>query len=384
MLFAGFIRISILTLILFSFRMVAATPVAGEDTGISSPDSGHAAEPEPYQNRWFAFPFAGYTPETSLMVGGVALRQFKPARADDETRASQILMSAIYTLNKQFLLGFYPNIILPEERWIFDGSHFYSFFPDRYWGIGPATRSAEELDVEFRVFQFEQVFLKKISADLHAGPILRWSRLSHLKLSDIDGNPVPEEQMDLEENSTLSGIGLSVRMDARNSITWPTRHHYVDISAIYYSEFLGATHPYASWKLDARAYFDLLGDGSSVLAFHLRTRLTEGQLPFQEFSMLGGQEIMRGYHEGRFRDANAMQIQAELRGRLYRRLGFAVFAASGEVWNRFEDFSLDNPKYAAGAGLRFDMNPKDTSNLRIDYGIGRHGSGLYLTIGEAF
>ena len=386
MLTSRTIRFATLVFLLVSNQTAAALSATGLDSETVPSDTTAAVldETETYQSNRFLLPFASYTPETSLMLGGVGMYQFKPSRAADETRSSRIIVAAIYTLNKQFLVEFHPAVITREEQWILDGSHFFAYFPDRYWGKGPDSRSAEEMDVEFRVLLFEQVFLRKIGPGLHAGPFLRWSRLSRLKLSDTDGNPVPEGRIDREENSTLPGIGLSVRLDARNSITWPTKHHYVDISALYYPGFIGSTHPHASWKLDGRAYFDVRGDGWSVLAFQLLTRFTEGRLPFQEFSMLGGQEILRGYHQGRFRDANAVQVQAEMRRRVYGRFGFAVFAATGEVWNRFEDFSLANPKYAAGAGLRFDTNPKDTSNLRIDYGIGRHGSGLYITIGEAF
>lgn len=112
--------------------------------------------------------------------------------------------------------------------------------------------------------------------------------------------------------------------------------------------------------------------------------MTGGDLPFQEYALLGGREIMRGYYEGRFRDANAAQLQAELRQHIHGRFGMAVFLAAGEVWGKNSNFTLDNPKIAGGLGLRFNLNPDDTTNIRIDYGIGRHDSGLYVTIGEAF
>ncbi len=389
MLLNRYVRVTILIILLVSTITTAVRATTGPAPGTVAADTAAAVpgEPAAYKSNKFILPFVSYTPETSLMAGGVVVYQFKPgraARADIETRSSQIITSAIYTLNRQFLVEFHPNILTQNERWILDGSHYYAFFPDRYWGVGPYSRSADEMDVEYRLLQFEQAFLRKVAPNLHVGPLVRWSRLSQLKLTGPDGDPVPAERIVTEEESTLPGVGFSVRRDMRNSITWPTENYYVDVSTLYYPAMLGATHPHASWLMDARAYFDMRGDGSSVLAFQIRTRMTEGRLPFQEFSMLGGQEILRGYHQGRFRDANAVQVQAELRQHVYWRFGITVFAATGEVWNRFEDFSMDNAKFAAGAGLRFDVNPGDTSNMRIDYGIGRHGSGLYITIGEAF
>lgn len=339
---------------------------------------------EPYSGNTVVLPFLSYTPETRWMFGGLLAYQFKPRGAGPETRASQVLFSGIYTLNSQLIIEFIPSVILPEERWMLDGYYNYSFFPDNYWGIGPRTTSEEEIDVEYRRLDFRQSALRQIATDLYAGPVLRWNRLSRVTFLNGDGDPLEAKIIPGSEGSTLPGFGFSVRWDKRNSITFPTEKHFLELSAIFYPDLLGASHPHHSWQLDARKYFDLRDNETSILAVHARLRMTAGDPPFQEFSLLGGREIMRGYYMGRFRDKNAVQLQAELRQHLFGRFGIAVFVAAGEVWDQFSDFTLGNPKIAGGAGIRFNMNPDDTSNIRIDYGIGRHDSGLYITVGEAF
>lgn len=354
--------------------LLAASPISAQET----PD-------EPYRNRVVPLPFASYTPETRLMFGGLVMYQFKPRSAGSETRASQILSSGIYTLNRQLILEFLPSVILPEERWLLEGAYQYAYFPNSYWGIGAQSRSDEKIGVEYRRLSFQQAALKKIGSNLYAGPMLRWSRLGKFELAAENGFPAPiEETIPGAAGSTLPGLGLSVRWDQRNSITAPTEKHYLALMSLYYPEILGASHPHLSVQLDGRKYLDIKDNRRSVLAFHFRLRMTAGELPFQEYSMLGGWEIMRGYFEGRFRDANAAQIQGEWRQHIYGRFGAAVFLAAGEVWGDPAGFSLGNPKYAGGVGLRFNLNPQDTNNIRIDYGIGRHGRGLYIKIGEAF
>lgn len=345
---------------------------------------GQQASQDLYADKTVILPFASYTPETSLMLGGMLMRQFKPAGADSETRASQMLFSGIYTFNKQLIVEWIPIVILPEEKWILDGVYQYAFFPDNYWGIGPLSQKEDELDVEYRRFHFQQAALRQVASGLYVGPRVRWSRLSNIEFSDPDGGLIPGNVISGGTGSTLPGVGFSVRWDKRNSITAPTENHYLELTALFYPNFLGATHPHQSWQLDARKYLDLRKDKKTILAFHLRTRLTGGDLPFQEYSLIGGREIMRGYYEGRFRDAHAFQLQAELRQHLIGRLGLAVFLAGGEVWGPLNHFNLSNPKIAGGLGLRFNLNPEDTNNIRIDYGITRHGGGLYVTIGEAF
>jgi len=359
-----------------------------------SPLYADAADDFRYESRKVLLPIIGYSPETSLMMGGFAMRQFKPAGAGPETRSSQLLAAGIYTLNKQATLELMSNIILPGERWIFDSRLEYIWFPQKYWGVGPETRNRDELSVEYRTYGVDLLVLRKLEEGVYAGPKISWNRLTDFAFMDDSDIRAPESEFYHEDgnilpgindgSNTLPGFGLSFRWDKRNSFMTPASGPYLELTGMIYPDLIGSTHPHKSLLLDARHYFDIRGDKRSVIAFHFRSNLTSGTLPFQAYSPLGGQEIMRGYYGGRFRDYNAAQIQTEFRQAVWWRFGVVAFAGAGEVWGRFDAFTLANPKLAAGAGLRFDLNPEDTSNIRIDYGMGRHGNGLYITIGEAF
>ncbi len=345
-----------------------------------------ADEPESqhYEGRWVILPYAGYTPETSLMFGGMAMHQFKPGGAGEETRSSNLIFAATYSLNRQFMLEMTPNVIFHDETLILDGRHEYSFFPENYWGVGADVSDEAEADIEYRQFVFNQAVLFRVVPELHFGPVIRWSRLTDISFPGDSNQFAGPDATEISEGSTLYGAGFSIRHDRRNSLITPTENYYLEFTGMLYPDFIGNTHPHSSWLVDARHYSDLSGDRSSVLGFHFRSLFMTGEPPFQEYALIGGREIMRGYYEGRFRDNNSMQIQAEYRRHIYWRFGATLFAAAGEVWNRFDEISLINPKISAGAGLRFNLNPEDTTHLRVDYGVGRHGSGLYITIGEAF
>jgi hypothetical protein len=45
---------------------------------------------------------------------------------------------------------------------------------------------------------------------------------------------------------------------------------------------------------------------------------------------------------------------------------------------------LDGFKYSYGFGGRLKLNKKESLNLRADLGITESGTGLYLTMNEAF
>jgi hypothetical protein len=51
---------------------------------------------------------------------------------------------------------------------------------------------------------------------------------------------------------------------------------------------------------------------------------------------------------------------------------------------KFEVFILYNYKWAAGGGLRFNLNKEDPTNIRIDYGVEKNTNGFYLQFGEVF
>ena len=164
-----------------------------------------------YTNRLTILPVLGTSPETSLMFGGVAMQQFKPAGAGAETRPSYVILSAIYTLNNQILVELTPALILPEESWIFGGSMFAYYFPDRYWGIGPQTQNEDEVSVEYKMFNIRQMALKKFSTSFYVGPVLRWYKNYDFVFTDQDDESFEPVGLTGSEGGGALGIGGAVR-----------------------------------------------------------------------------------------------------------------------------------------------------------------------------
>ena len=110
-----------------------------------------------------------------------------------------------------------------------------------------------------------------------------------------------------------------------------------------------------------------------------------GAVPFRELANLGGDKLLRGYYDGRYRDRQLVVAQVELRRQLFWRFNGVLFGGVGQVGNTLADFDEGGLKYTGGAGLRFRFNRRDRLNVRFDYGVGRDGStGFYFNFGEAF
>lgn len=123
---------------------------------------------------------------------------------------------------------------------------------------------------------------------------------------------------------------------------------------------------------------------SSVLAFQTLLQVTGGDVPFLDLSSIGGSQIMRGYYHGRFRDHHSLQVQTEWRKFVKGRFGFVLFGGVGNVWSEWNEIDLNLTKWALGGGLRFNLNPEDTTNIRLDVAAGPNTTGFYLSLGEAF
>ncbi|MBI5464541.1 MAG: BamA/TamA family outer membrane protein, partial [Ignavibacteriales bacterium] len=119
-------------------------------------------------------------------------------------------------------------------------------------------------------------------------------------------------------------------------------------------------------------------------AFQILGQYNDGQTPFYALAKLGGQTMMRGYFEGRFRDYHYTAAQVEVRTPLWWRFDAAAFVGTGEVAHRLGEFSLRELKPSLGFGIRFTVIPEERLRLRLDWGFGAHDSGFYIAADEAF
>jgi outer membrane protein assembly factor BamA len=312
------------------------------------------------------------------MLGGLGVRQFKTRGSGIKTRASNIQLTATYTLNKQINIRLQHAVFTPKEEWILNGQANYSKFPKNFWGIGPNTAEEDKVNIEYQKFEMRQMALRKIFKNIYLGPqwhfIYRYDMKFDETVPSITG----------AEGNLSNALGATFFWDKRDNILTPTQNHYLELSALFYTPFLQSEFGYQSYKIDARKYFRLQQEGKRVLAVQLLGLFNSGEVPFEEMGMIGGEYIMRGYFEGRYRDNNALQAQIEYRSLLTGRLGFALFVAGGNVFPGLGSVYISNTKWAVGAGLRYNINKADPTYIRLDYGIGENTGGLYLSIGEAF
>jgi translocation and assembly module TamA len=197
---------------------------------------------------------------------------------------------------------------------------------------------------------------------------------------------------------TLVGVVGAVRYDATDSLLDPRRGWRLDLAVTpYHALTEGGT--FARALGSARTYFDVTGDGGSVIAL----RATAGSLvgdsaaaPLDKRFYAGGGGSVRGYGFQRIgpRDAqrrltggaSLAEVSVELRQRVSGPIGVVAFLDGGTA-SESETPDFADLRFGAGLGLRYAtvIGP-----LRIDVAIpldkepGDTGYGIYVGLGQAF
>jgi outer membrane protein assembly factor BamA len=337
-----------------------------------------------YKTRILPLPNIGYSPDTKLVVGAFALMQFKPKKAGGDTRSSNIMASFAYTLKNQLSFETYYNVVFPEENWLWNGDLFFQRWPVSYWGVGIDTKASDEILIDYKTIASRQSIYRKILPGVYAGPLLRYGSMYDLKYESLQNDPLDPPPVTGNEGYNLFGLGFGGTWDRRNRILTPTMNHYLEVSFTFFTDNQMGDYSFENIMIDARKYLDFDTDGKSVLAFQTLISLNYGEVPFREMALIGGNRMMRGYIEGRFRDNTGVQLQSEFRRLIKGRIGMAVFGALGNVAPELSEIELEKTKWTLGSGIRYNINKQDPTFIRVDYGIGNNTSGFYVTLGEAF
>ncbi len=319
-----------------------------------------------------AVPILGYEPETRGHFGAVALLSFD-LNSGTDLRSSVAKTKLQYTLNKQLISEVEWDIFFREEKWFSSGQIHFSKYPDFYYGIGPNTSKDSELSYQSNRFSVDVRVLKKLRDNFFGGINTGYTRYSNFKFS--------EENIKFGElkNSDNYHFGITGLLDTRNSILNATEGLYLLAEAgFHFSE-----SNYSSLLLDFRTYHRWRD--RVILAGRMFLDSRFGDPPFFNMAFQGGDQWVRGYLLGRFRDRNLGALQMELRIHLIGRFGFAVFGGMSSLAASADRLITEDLKWNGGAGIRFLIDRENSVNLRIDFALGERGNrGFYVSFGESF
>ncbi len=321
-----------------------------------------------------------YTPETRLGYGGLINFFFREPASSTLSRPSTIMPDIIFTQNKQLILELNSEIYWKDEKYFSQGYIGYIKFPDKFYGIGNDTPEENEEDFTPKFTRFKASFLYRFFPSVYGGISYELENYKIIKLTE--GGMLTSGEILGSEGGTTAGIGIQFLLDNRNNIFYPSKGNFLQFFWKIFNSEVGSDYKYHSWLIDLRKYFSF--HNIHILAFQGYYNGLSGNIPFHKLALLGGNNMMRGYYQGRFRDKQMIMLQTEYRIHLWWRLGIAVFAGVGDVSDTLRNFNISNFKTSSGIGFRFRVDPQEKLNIRFDWGAGQNTSGIYITIAEAF
>jgi hypothetical protein len=320
-------------------------------------------------------PVIGYSPETKTYLGAVSLFTIRNLK-DSSTRVSNARAEFNYTWNKQLVFETGWNYFTKAEKWFSRGIVHYSKYPDLYYGIGHKTTNSDELRFQSNrlIIEFDMLRNSKKNQFFGFG-------LSHKHFYKFE---YLGELVSFPELKTGYSYGLKVLFldDSRDDILTSTNGKYFEVS----NTVNFGSHSYIKTILDYRNYYRIANSNNHILSTRIFFHNLIGNPPFFDYALIGGDQNVRGYYKGRFRDKNVTSLQVEYRNMLFWRIGMATFGGISVVSDqRFRKTNRENLKPNAGIGLRFRVDKTQNTNLRIDYAVGiNKQSGFYISFGESF
>jgi hypothetical protein len=328
---------------------------------------------------YLVYPTIAYSPETRFEFGAVGLLLYH-ANDNPKNRLSEANIFAFVTQESQWGIWQEHSLYTDSDKWFIQGNTRFQFFPLLYFGIGPNTKNDPAVVLSTNLIS-RQRFMRTIRPNLFVGPVVDLNRVYNVEYESSESHP--RRPQGSEGNTTL-GIGLSMTYDTRNNALNARNASYAELTYLNYH--FSPVFGFQSLQADARKYLPGFSK-SHVWAMQAFASFNEGNIPFNRLALMGGENLMRGYYLGRFRDNYYTAVQTEYRILPFsfsQRFGMAVFASAGNVAPRPDKLLQSSIKYAIGGGPRFLVFKNKDIFVRLDAASTPEGMAYYFFLGEAF
>lgn len=345
----------------------------------AAPPEDREPEPTGGSEAWRVLPLptVDVAPEVGVSAGVVLLFSGRPF---PDARPTVVEAEAALTTRRQVILETEAQVYTREDRLLVEARLDWLRYPEDEWGLGNQTLetaaqrfSADRFEGATRVFH-------RLGASTFLGPAVAFQDVSRVR--SAPGSRLERRTLPGSAGGLSLGAGGAVRWDDRQRALTPAAGEaFAQLTQLAFSPAWGSAHRFGRTDLDLRAF---LGLGPALLALRGRAVVHTGRPPFRMLALLGGEDTVRSYTLGRYRDRHLASAQVEVRLPVWWRLGVVGFVDVGDVFGPNSDASLLALKPGAGGGLRVCLDKEEGTNLRIDGAVGLGGWGLYAGFGEAF
>ncbi|MDC1395469.1 outer membrane protein assembly factor [Bacteroidia bacterium] len=336
----------------------------------------------PANPKFIAYPTIAYSPETLWEFGLSGLHVYR-ANRDTLNRLSEMQGFGFVTLEQQYGAWIEHALYTDKDKFFFLGQAKFQNFPLSYHGIGMNTPDEKIALVSTTEFKLKERVLRQVKPSLFTGFEVNFERQANVVFETESTQPLNLPFGHAGSSNLSLGWGL-VYNDIHNVLN-PRHGHFGEIAFLSSRKTWGSTFDFNLAFADLRYYKTIREN--NVLAIQAIGQFGNGDIPFNQLALMGGERMMRGYYLGRYRDNNYTSTQVEYRMLPFsfaKRWGGSVFASAGSVYTDFQSLKNSSIAWAIGGGPRFLIFPKKDVYNRVDVAFTPEGYGIYFFIGEAF
>jgi len=361
--------IAFAVILLSSIRLIATDRCLVQNDSIQAKDTN--------RNYLLAIPILFYGEETQWGLGVTSGYYFTK---EGQGKASNIHGTLIYTQNKQASLTLLPKFYTENRDFFYSGHLKLDYYPDKFFGIGRNTPDSLEgsyvsKDISFLV-QRQRVMFDVIMVGFQA----QWSYYNTIDFQP--GGALINKTITGTKAFFTSGLGMLATWDTRDNFFYPTEGEFYKASLMINSKIFGSHLEFSRLTLDLRNYYPIAS--RHLISLQVFGDFAWGKIPFQFLPSMGGNDVLRGYYKGRYRDNVLLAAQLEYRFPIYKWLKGSMFGSAGDVANEIDELRLKKFKTSYGFGLRARVNPANV-HLRFDVGLTPDNKpAFYFTANEAF
>jgi len=323
-----------------------------------------------------AIPIINYDPAMGASFGAMSQLFHTVQKNDTISPTSSTGVFGMYSTNRSYGGIAFTRFYFNEDNWRIKLAAGFGNINFQYWQaipiidgvfIGFNTKAAfVGLLVERRVY-------KKLYAGI-LGTILKSK--TEFDLPDI----IPDSFRFDERN--YNHLGYKLSYDMREHQINPYNGFNIVFKNSFYREWMNNSDNFSRYIITYNHYYKIKNE-RNILVSRAKASIAAGDVPFLGQNVVG-QDDIRGYTSGKYRDDQVYAIQAEYRWRFYKKFGMVGFFGIATAVERIGDLSFKELLPGLGAGIRYMLLAKERINIGFDVAVGKEDWGIYFRIGESF
>ncbi len=323
-----------------------------------------------------AIPMINYNQTFGFSAGAMGQMYYKLNKKDTISPSSSTGVFGIYTTNKTYFAAAFQKLYINEDKWRLTMAAGFGNLNFQYWqefgnfggGFIDFGTSAT-----FSMIKAE----RKVYKQLYVGLSYTYSNATTVfDLPDF----IPDEWR--YDERSLNNVGYLLNYDDREHQLNPYGGFNVEFKNAFYRTIINSDNNFEVYNFTYNHYYKLKNN-RNIIATRVRVNIAAGDVPFQGQNVVG-QDDIRGYSSGKYRDNQVYAIQAEYRWRFYKKLGLVGFAGVATAVENMAEIPQTELLPGIGLGFRYLLIESERINIGMDFAVGKGDWGIYFRIGESF